>query len=305
MAAARTFGPSRSGSGYAVGGPGGPYLGWSHANNRLELMDLAAYVDSLRQGYEAIQQGYGSLFGGGGGGGSAAGRPVNPWAASASGPGAGGRPSHGHRASRRHCGCGHGPAERHHDHDHGWGSGHDRRDEHDCGCAGDWDCTCCIEDADIVVYAHCGEVRVVPIEIENDTRSLREDVAVDVTEIRTSGGRVLPWRTATSTDGPLTLEPCSTTTFEVLVQINCGEEGKPEDKPPAGGDTPSDQKPGDTRAMDIPSRRADPSGDVDECTVGYFTIRLAGCATRPIVVAVSTFPFRCDSFRTNCSCSCC
>ncbi len=46
-------------------------------------------------------------------------------------------------------------------------------------------------------------------------------------------------------------------------------------------------------------------GDVDECVVGYFTVRLGGCVTRPIVVAVAALPVSCDSYRTGCACGRC
>jgi hypothetical protein len=159
------------------------------------------------------------------------------------------------------------------------------------------------------VVAHCGEVRVVPVEIDNDTRKVRENVTVEVTEMRTAGGRVLPWRTVIHPEGPLTLQPCSRTKLEILVEIDCRAEGdRTADRPDAAEEKPAA---GRRRAVKAEEQVAavavdrDTTADLDESLVGYFTVRLGGCVTRPIVVAVVALPLTCDSYRTHCSCSCC
>jgi hypothetical protein len=43
------------------------------------------------------------------------------------------------------------------------------------------------------------------------------------------------------------------------------------------------------------------SGDVDQCEVGYVTIRLGGCLVSPIVVAIAVLPDSCDSYQAGCS----
>lgn len=309
--------------------PDAAYLGWSHRNARMEMMDLPAYIDSYRQSYETLSQGYG----GGLGGGASPGQWYSPATAT---PARG----HGRRGHQRDCDCGHGGRheqgrgrgdEQRHGRDRDCGGG--ERFEGDCGCGRghrddrDWGCgpepdcrcECCVEDADIVVYAHCGEVRVVPIAIENDTRKVRADVAVDVTEIRTAGGHILPWRTRVSPEGSLTLEPCSTTRLEILVHINCHDDkdqGGQGPAPAPGGDkAPAGEKlrgkvqeqgpPTSPNVLDRSFGEGRGIGDLDTCVVGYFTVRLGGCVTRPIVVGVAVLPDSCDSYRTSCSCACC
>jgi len=236
-----------------------PYWGWSHDNQRLEMMDLPSYIDSLRQTYDTALsdlsdrlQSLSTMIGA-------------PGLAGATG-----------QTSRHAKGYGHD--------DCGCGCGHD-----DCGC------DCCICDADVVVYAHCGEVRVVPIEVENDTRRERENVNVEISHVRSARGRELPWEVAINPSGTLTLPPCSRTKLELLVHVVCGDKDA-EPKP----------KPARTKAEATPvAIERGQFGDVDECEVGYVTIRLDGCTVCPIVVAIAVLPTRCDSYRVDCSCSCC
>jgi len=326
MKATRTYGPSWQRGSWQAASPS-TYIGWSHRNARLEMMDLPAYIDSFRQSYETLREAYSSALGGGSSPGQLYGAAA-PWygeSYSAGGPDAswtehGGHRSRGHRRHRqehgheRDCECG---GHRHHNERACGCGGHRRHNERDCGCRPEAGCRCecCVQDADIVVYAHCGEVRVVPIEIENDTRKVREDVTVDVTEIRTASGRTLPWQTLVTPEGPLTLEPCSTTKLEILVHIVCGEavdQSRQATEPALAA--AEKKRPGKTEEQPSPT---DPdvsnrilasgrgTGDLDECVVGYLTVRLGGCVTRPIVVAIAALPDSCDSYRTGCSCSCC
>jgi hypothetical protein len=355
MNATRTNGPTWQRGSWQTASPTA-YLGWSHRNARLEMMDLPAYVDSFRQGYEMLREAYASAIGGGpppvqryGGG-------YNASARDASSSEHGGHLSRGHRrhtqedGHERECDCGHDRSERHHEHVHdrdcdcgGHGhrnececgherherghvhdcdcdcDGHGRRNERDCGCGcrpqPGSRCECCIQDADIVVYAYCGEVRVVPIEIENDSRRVREDVAVEVTEIRTAGGRNLPWQTLVTPEGPLTLEPRSTTKLELLVHIVCSEladEGRQATEPALAaaekkrpGKTEEQPSPTNSDVLNQTLTSSRGTRDLDECVVGYLTVRLGGCVIRPIVVAIAALPDSCDSYRTGCSCSCC
>lgn len=267
-----------------------PYWGWSHQNQRMEYMDYPSYMDSIRQGYDAFGGLWSQMQPGAGTGAPpwpGVGYPYGPAAPASGGPrhARHHRHDHGHDehhwdrdwgCEHRDCGCGHhercDDCERH--------GGH-RCGEHDCRCE------CCIVDADIVVYAHCGETRVIPIEVANDTRKIREDIEVHVSEVRSAGGRVLPWAATLHPAGTVTLQPCSKTHLELIVHISCGEKG-------------------DQAAQ---GEAAEPSrervADVDRCEVGYVTVRLEGCVIRPIVVAVAALPLSCDSYRTGCSCSCC
>jgi hypothetical protein len=296
------------------------YWGWSHPNQRMEFMDLPTYVDSVQKGYNAA---YGNLL---------TGMQQLGWpaaavpglasasqspAASGSGPVPGWHGRHDDHGHHKHearwgghhgcehrddgCGCEH-TRDRHggcrHDrecddceHDHHWE--HARCKEHDCRC------DCCIVDADIIVFAHCGEVRVVPIEVANDSRKIRENVDVQVGEVRSGGGKVLAWQTLIRPEGPLTLEPCSKTRLELLVHVACGAE--PGEASQAKSST-AKGAPSDPFAAI--AAQGDLSSDVDRCEVGYTTIRLDGCLVRPIVVAIAALPLRCDSYRVGCSCCC-
>jgi hypothetical protein len=156
------------------------------------------------------------------------------------------------------------------------------------------------------VYAHCGELRVVPIEIANDTRKVREDVTVDLSDVRSAGGRVLPWQTVLQPVGPLTLDPCSTTKLELLVHIICGDEStSTAPVRTAGGDKPLAKDDVAPNLLRMAARQRADFGDVDQCEVGYLTVRLGGCLVRPIVVAIAALPDACATYRAGCSCSCC
>jgi hypothetical protein len=298
----------RSRSGY----PGQSYWGWSHENGRMEMMDLPAYVDSFRQGYESAMQDLYTRASGAFG--SASPWMPGPAAYPYGSPPAGGpspawqdrRDRHDH-GDRRHHGehhhhgcrceeCGHHEHQHGCGHEHGWdhegGCGHEHGHKRDCRCE------CCIVDADIVVYAHCGEVRVIPIEIENETRRAREDVTLDLSEVRSSGGRTLPWKALLRPTGRLTIDPCSTLKLELLVHITCSSLSVE----PKGAAAKATKESG---LLETVAEQRAGSGDVDRCEVGYVTIRVGGCLVRPIVAAIAVLPDSCGSYRSGCSCSCC
>lgn len=302
--------------------PAGPpmYWGWSHQNARMEMMDLPNYMDSFRQGYDqafadiaqrlqANPRLYGVAAAPGETPTAMATVPVGSPQAYASGPGPWGSLHHRRHGHHGHhdCGCEHhehhGHCCEHHEHC----CEHEHHEHHDCGCEHEHHehcCECCIDEcSDVVVYAHCGEVRVVPIAIENDTRKVREDVTFEVSEVRSGGGRVLPWRAILRPDGPLTIEPCSTARLELVVHVACeSKEGAAEPANPGrkatGRDAPRETvNPGLIRIVE--------GGDVDRCEVGYATIRVGGCLVRPIVVAVAALPLSCGRYHVDCGCSCC
>ena len=330
--AQRHYGPRISGA------PIGPksYWGWSHSNQRMEFMDLPTYMESFRQGYDAaygdlltrmqqlgwpaggIPGAYGSPAGGARGSVSAPNSPA-PW-----GPGSG-RDWHGHHGHRHH---GHRWHEAHEGERHGCGCEHAR--DRDCGCRHDREhhgcehdhepghcrcrsrCECCVVDADILVYGRCGEIRVVPIEIDNDSRKVRENVEVQVSEVRSGSGKVLAWPALIQPEGPLTLEPCRTTRLELLVHIACGGQRGEASQAASGGAEDASDNQDEAAGKDAPAdafaalaAQRDPGSDVDRCEVGYTTVRLEGCLLRPIVVAIAALPRECESYRVGCSCSCC
>lgn len=292
------------------------YWGWSPDSGQMEMMDLRRYVDSIRAGYDrALEDLYGRLsalsqtYG--------AAMPAmgpTPFTMPLAGPGPGGgrrgrRHGHGHGHDRggRGC-CGEDDGHEH---------GHGRHEHGGCGDDDDCRCECCIVDADIVVYARCGEVRVIPVEIENDTRKDREDVELEVSEFRSGGGRQLPWKAALSQKGPLTIRGCDTVKVELLVGVVCGREanadagrqaGQPEEAArgvkgakaaAAAEEVPAGQ------LLRVASDVRDRTGGVDSCTVGYVTVRVGGCLVRPIVVAVAVLPDDCGAYTAACSCGDC
>jgi hypothetical protein len=254
----------------------------------MEMMDLRTYLDSIREGYDrAFEDLYDRVRTV-----SEAMAGVTQAYAPSRVPGTGAHEEM-ERPRRRHrhddccdCGC----------------------HEHDCRCE------CCIVDADVVVYARCGELRVVPIEIENDTRKAREDVKLSVGKPHSSGGRELPWPVLLSPSGAVTLAPCSTTKVELLVMVRCGKPGGDDPKK----DVVRPAKEGAARAtvkdkpvevltnvLDVVSRERLTTGDVDRCEVGYVTVQAEGCLVRPIVVAIAVLPDDCGRYHAERSCSCC
>lgn len=254
----------------------------------MEMMDLAEYADAYRTGYQQVMDEY-----------------QNQWdtMVSAMAPGGGPRPMRHHHGRHDHSGsapwceqCGH----EHHEGCCGDDHAHGPCDHHDCTC------DCCVSaDADVVVYARCGETRIVTIEIDNDTRREREGVTFEVGDVRTSGGRLLPWAVQLDQQGPVTLEPCSRTTLLLQVTIRCGEN---EDVGDSGGSAPSARRRasrGTEGEVAVAERVATKTPDVDHCEVGYATVTVRGCLLRPIVVAIAVLPRQCGAHRVMCSCSCC
>jgi hypothetical protein len=282
----------------------------------MEFMDLPSYVDSFRQGYDAA---YGDLMArmqqmAPGATGSAA-----TWSPPAqTGPTWQGRryeyqrERRDHREHHRHewrerchsCGC-----ECDCDDDCRCRCHHDRH-PHDCdGCRHhrhDCRCECCIVDADVVVFARSGELRVIPIEVTNDTRKVRENVDVDVSDVRSSGGNVLPWEAIARPGGPLTLEPCSTTKLELIVHITCQRDAvQPKAASTRGARDTVRETAKEAKEIERLADLRELCPDVDRCEVGYITVRLAGCLIRPIVVAIAVLPRDCDVYRAGCACTCC
>ncbi len=286
------------------------YYGWSHDESRMQMMDLPDYLDSFRLGYERaigdLQSQLANVTQAYMPGGYAPAGPAGWFGYAPSGPyqpqpGRRGQYHGGHHPHHDH-GCDCECHDRHHGHDH-----HDHGHDHDhhghgCGC-GKYDCRCdcCIVDADYVVYARCFERRVVPIQIENDTRKVREDVTLDVSEVRTAGGRTLPWKVNVLPQSPLTLEPCSETEIDLVVEIECRDPSpkpEPQDQPVPGKKSAA-QKAADAKeaeAEDAQRTRDFEPVDVDDCEVGYVTIRVGGCLVRPIVVAIAVLPRDCDAY---------
>ncbi len=180
------------------------------------------------------------------------------------------------------CGC------NHQDKDCGCGSHHGHRDK-DCDCEDSCSedscaCTCCVSDADLVVYARLGERRVVPLTVVNERRRERT-VELDLGEFRTAGGGAVPV-TGVVTPTTMKLSPCQEEQALLAINISFSDGVGPIDR---DGDDD-----GSTLAT-----------DVDDCVTAYADLRLTGCDTRPIRVAVVLLPRVCNVYRIRCGLGCC
>lgn len=260
------------------------FYGWSPQTGRMEMMDLPDYLDSMRQGYDRAIQDLQQQFA----------TVTQAYLPAPTRPGPGTRRGHQH------------PKHRRSDHECGDRDDHRCREDSDCDDDDDCRCECCIGDADIVVYSRCGEVRVIPIALDNDTRKVREDVALDVSDVRSAGGRILPWDVSLLPEGRLNLEPCSTTHLQLVVRVHCEDANIPVVlKPPEGSPgRGAKSQPASAPAEKVLPYR--PAGkDVDSCEVGYVTIRVGGCLIRPVVVAIAVLPRDCGAYRAGCACAGC
>lgn len=202
-----------------------------------------------------------------------------------------------------------------------------------CPSCGECDChcRCCIGDVDLVVYARLGEVRVVPIHIEN-TRKRERELSLELSEFTTSGGGKTPVSGSLATETTVTVEACGAHDAVVVVRVQGtpgeapAEEARYEERTKAqlleeaherdlqvrSADTKGDLVEmlvaSDREALDA-AREKPPSRqrlrDVDECHVAVADLRISGCDVRPIRIAVAVLPRDCGAFEVECGCTCC
>ncbi|MEN3335731.1 MAG: hypothetical protein V7641_5096 [Blastocatellia bacterium] len=221
------------------------FYGYCHETGRLRMMDLPDYVDNTQTAYSNMVSGMSSMY-----------QPYMDMLQGnvPQGPAA----SHKHHGHHDDCGC--------QSHEHG----------HDCHCS------CCIRCADVVEYARCGEVRMIPVTFENDTRRDR-DVKLELSPFVTEGGKEL-WQGAIS-EPSFKLPPCGEKTVLVKVQVNCSNF----DQSAAGATEEQGRLP----------------ATVDSCKVAYATLRADGCMIRPLVIALAVLPNDCGAHHAGCQCGCC
>jgi hypothetical protein len=149
--------------------------------------------------------------------------------------------------------------------------------ERECGHCGPepCECVCCIGDVDLVVYARVGELRVIPIVVENSRRR-EKSVTVELSGWRTRGGGVAPVDTVSVEPKAFTLAPCGMHEVTIAARV----------RPP--------EPAGETRTP-----------DVDGCLVVTADLTLVGCDHRPIRIAIAILPRDCDPLRICCGCGCC
>jgi hypothetical protein len=174
--------------------------------------------------------------------------------------------------------------------------GHHHGHQHDCGCEhGDCDgchgerchCRCCIADADLVVYARLGERRLVPLTIENPRRRERQ-VKLELSQFTRSGRAAEHVKAQITGLAEFTVQPCQE--HEVILQIEAVA-------PAAEGGK------ADEAGTKVITGRIAP--DVEECEIFYADLRVEGCDTRPVRIALALLPRDCAGYKVDCGCSCC
>ena len=162
---------------------------------------------------------------------------------------------------------------------------------HAVGCAchrcrpDDCHCRCCVADADLLVYAHAGERRMVPLVIDNNMRRARA-VELDLSDWTTRAGQPVQVSGQLAPPAAFTLQPCEERT--VMLAIDVVEHKS---------DTQGEAAAIDTRLTRAPQ--------LDECRVFYADLRVKGCDIRPVRIAVAVLPGDCAAYRIDCRCVCC
>jgi hypothetical protein len=162
------------------------------------------------------------------------------------------------------------------------GADRDRPRKHECGCEAEnpCHCTCCIVDADVVIYAYLGERRLFPIVIENDRRREKK-VRLTLGDFTTHAGKPAPIKGMLLPPTEFELGPCASKNIVMVIDGSVAEQD------------------GQTKA----GSRAVP--DVEGCTVYYADLRVDGCEMRPLRIAVAIAPRDCGAYRINCHSCCC
>ncbi len=178
---------------------------------------------------------------------------------------------------------------------------------HDCrdNCSDDYcHCICCIGDADLAIYAHLGERRVVPIEIENSRRRERE-IRLELSAWSSRGGRRTNIGGQIIPPAEFTLAPCERR--EVLIVVNALSDDANATFGTAVRDVEGQDGEEKQSALNEREQREQRqrTPDVDECEVYYADLRVEGCDIRPVRLALVLLPRDCDPYEIDCRCGCC
>jgi hypothetical protein len=179
------------------------------------------------------------------------------------------------------------------------------RHAHDRDCCGDA-CACCVPEADVIVHARAGELRVVPFRLRNAWRRERE-VTLEVGPWHLCGGQDLQVR-AVLEEQKIVLAPCEDRVVRLLVSVHgAATTVDPKTQPSQASGEQTGKQGGQADNTDA-YRNADLLNhsvvDVGECASAYADVRFEGCA-RPQRVAVVVSPADCDSVDVCCDCGCC
>jgi hypothetical protein len=190
-----------------------------------------------------------------------------------------------------------------------------RDHHHDCGCGSEegcprcnadpCQCYCCIGDVDLAVYSRVGELRVIPIVIENERRREKE-INLDLSDWTTRSGKPAPVRTRGLTPTKFTLGPCEERTVVLGVQVFDDDAANAKANAGAAAATATAAgKASGKRGEVLVGEGERELPDVDECLVAIADLRVEGCDHRPVRIAVAILPRDCDPFTVSCGCSCC
>lgn len=209
---------------------------------------------------------------------------------------------HGHhRHEHRH--------DHHHDHDHdhdcdcGPHRDYDHHHDNDCGCCGDA-CDCCVPEADVIVHARAGEVRIVPFRLANRWRRDRE-VTLAVGPWHVCSGQGLEIRGVLEEE-KLVLAPCEDRIVRLLISVRGAAKPGTDQTNPTDPNTPGNEKKAaeGAKVTDAAIGTNLRAVDVPECVSAYADVRFEGCS-RPQRVAVVVSPAECDPVDACCDCGCC
>lgn len=192
---------------------------------------------------------------------------------------------------------GHHHRQHHHPHHH-------KHDSccHPCETCGGHEChcTCCIGDADLVIYSRLGEARLVPVFIENSRRRERE-IKLELSDWTSRRGSKLDIQAQSFLQPTeFTLGACEEQEVILLVRAIPEQEAPLKEavfRAAVFVDLEKERKIATREPIDVP--------DVDECTVLYADLRVEGCDIRPIRIALAILPRDCGAFEIECGCSCC
>lgn len=161
----------------------------------------------------------------------------------------------------------------------------DRSQKHACGCATEnsCHCNCCIVDADVAIYAHLGETRIITLLVTND-RLRDKDIRVALGGFTDRAGKPAPIKGGLFAPTEFKLAPCASQT--VVMAIETG---------------PLAPSSGETR----PGANIEKLPDVENCTVYYSDLRVDGCEMRPLRIALAILPRDCGVYKIECRTCCC
>jgi hypothetical protein len=151
--------------------------------------------------------------------------------------------------------------------------------KHGCGCetATPCQCTCCVVDADVVIYGFLGETRIASFVVTND-RIRDKKITLALGAFTTRAGKPAPVKGVLLAPTEFELAPCASRNVVMAIA---------------------------TEPLGRPGAPNEPIPDVDDCTVYYSDLRIDGCEMRPLRIAVAILPRDCGAYKIHCHSCCC